>query len=209
MAEDYYKTLGISRDASPADIQKAHRKLARKYHPDLHPDDKTAKQKFQEVQRAFDVLNDPAKRELYDRYGSSFESMGSGGGPRGGPGGPRPQWGGPTGGEDVDFSQMFGERFGADTSGGSWGDIFGQFRRAGGRQRRESTAVPTAPTWRQNWKSPSTPPCLAARRKFRCADRTGKSRTCRSKFPPASPRARRSVCVGEAKQCPVERRATF
>ncbi len=141
MAEDYYKTLGISRDASPADIQKAHRKLARKYHPDLHPDDKTAKQKFQEVQRAFDVLNDPAKRELYDRYGSSFESMGSGGGPRGGPGGPRPQWGGPTGGEDVDFSQMFGERFGADTSGGSWGDIFGQFRRAGGRQRRESAGA--------------------------------------------------------------------
>jgi curved DNA-binding protein len=140
MAEDYYKTLGISRDASPADIQTAHRKLARKYHPDLNPDDKTAKTKFQEVQRAFDVLNDPSKRELYDRYGSSFESMGAGAGPRGA--GPRPQWGGgPTGGEEFDFGQMFGERFDADSSGGSWGDIFGQFRRAGGRQRREGAAA--------------------------------------------------------------------
>lgn len=139
MADDYYKTLGVSRDASSADIQKAYRKLARKYHPDLNPEDKTAKTKFQEVQRAFDVLNDPSKRELYDRYGSSFESMGAGPGPRGGAG---PTWGaGPAGGEDIDFGQMFGERFGADSSGGSWGDIFGQFRRAGGRQRRESAAA--------------------------------------------------------------------
>jgi DnaJ-class molecular chaperone len=139
MAEDYYKVLGISRDASPADIQKAYRKLARKFHPDMNPDDKTAKGKFQEVQRAFDVLNDPSKRELYDRYGSSFESMGAGGGgPR--PGQGRPQWGaGQGGGEEPDFSQFFGERFGADPTGG-FGDIFTQFRRAGGRQRRESSA---------------------------------------------------------------------
>src|SRR5580704_17117269 len=82
MAEDFYKVLGVSRDAPAADIQKAYRELARKYHPDLHPDDKDAKKKFQEVQSAFDVLNDPAKREQYDRYGSSFESAGAGG-PRG------------------------------------------------------------------------------------------------------------------------------
>ena len=79
MAEDFYKTLGVSRDAPAADIQKAYRELARKYHPDLHPDDKDAKKKFQEVQAAFDVLNDQAKREQYDRYGSSFESAGAGG----------------------------------------------------------------------------------------------------------------------------------
>jgi DnaJ-class molecular chaperone len=138
MAEDFYKTLGVSRDASAADIQKAYRKLARKYHPDLNPDDKTAKTKFQEVQRAFDVLNDSSKRELYDRYGSSFESMGAGGGPRGGGGG-RTTWGeGPGGAEEVDFSQLFGERFGGDPTG-TFGDIFTQFRRAGGRQRREAT----------------------------------------------------------------------
>ena len=73
MAEDFYKTLGVKRDASQADIQKAYRDLARKHHPDLNPDDKRAKEKFQEVQEAFDVLNDPKKREMYDRYGSSFD----------------------------------------------------------------------------------------------------------------------------------------
>jgi curved DNA-binding protein len=138
MAEDYYKTLGISRDASAADIQKAYRKLARKFHPDLNPDDKTAKSKFQEVQRAFDVLNDASKRELYDRYGSSFESMGAGGGPR--PGGGRAPWGPGAGnatGEEVDFSQMFGERFGGDPNS-MFGDIFSKFGRAGGRARREA-----------------------------------------------------------------------
>lgn len=124
MAEDYYKTLGVARDASPADIQKAYRDLARKYHPDLNPDDRKAKSKFQEVQRAFDVLNDPGKRELYDRYGSSFESRTTGGG------GPRPG-GRTTGSEDFDFEQFFGERFGGDPTGG-FGDLFNQFRRAGG-----------------------------------------------------------------------------
>jgi molecular chaperone DnaJ/curved DNA-binding protein len=131
MAEDYYKTLGVARDASAADIQKAYRKLARKYHPDLNPDDKTAKGKFQEVQRAFDVLNDPSKRELYDRYGSSFEAMGAGAGPRGG----RATWSTGAGGEEIDFSQLFGERFGGEDPTGMFGDLFGQFRRAGGRGR--------------------------------------------------------------------------
>lgn len=76
MARDYYQVLGVSRDASQADIQKAYRELARKYHPDLNPNDKDAKKKFQEVQEAFEVLNDPKKREMYDRYGSSFQGAG-------------------------------------------------------------------------------------------------------------------------------------
>ena len=78
MSEDHYKTLGIGRGASADEIQKAYRQLARKYHPDLNPDDRSAKEKFQEVQKAYEVLNDPEKRELYDRYGSSFEQMGGG-----------------------------------------------------------------------------------------------------------------------------------
>jgi DnaJ-class molecular chaperone len=130
MAEDYYKVLGVRRDASQAEIQKAYRELARKYHPDMNPDDKTAKKKFQQVQRAFDVLNDGEKREMYDRYGSSFETMG-GRGPR-----PGPSWGGGPGAgpggfgpEGFDFSQFFGERFGEEPAGG-FGDIFTQFRRA-------------------------------------------------------------------------------
>ena len=138
MADDYYKTLGVSRNASQADIQKAYRDLARKHHPDMNPDDKSATKKFQQVQRAFDVLNNPEKRELYDRYGSSFETMGPGG-PQGapwgtGPGGAQFHPGpGGAGVEDVDFSQFFGERFGEE--GGGLGDIFSQFRRAAGGAR--------------------------------------------------------------------------
>ncbi len=143
MADDYYKTLEIPRDASPADIQKAYRALARKYHPDLHPDDKSAKDKFKAVQAAFDVLNDPSKRELYDRYGSSFDKMGAGGPPpRGGYAG-----GGQAapGFEDFDFSQFFGERFGGaqggqgDPGGGGFADLLNQFRRgnSGGRAQKK------------------------------------------------------------------------
>ncbi|MHC4178784.1 MAG: DnaJ domain-containing protein, partial [Planctomycetota bacterium] len=117
MAEDYYKILGVRRDASQAEIQKAYRELARKYHPDMNPDDKSAKERFQQVQKAFDVLGDAEKREMYDRYGSSFETMGAGG-PHGGfawGGGPGP---GGFGAEGVDFSQFFGERFGEEPAGG-------------------------------------------------------------------------------------------
>src|SRR5207342_88256 len=84
MAKDYYATLGISKTASPEEIQKAYRKLARKYHPDMNPDDATAKKKFQEVQSAFEVLSDADKRKRYDQFGSDFDSMGArGGDPRG------------------------------------------------------------------------------------------------------------------------------
>jgi len=144
MAEDYYKTLGVARNASQAEIQKAYRELARKYHPDMNPDDKTAKKKFQQVQTAFDVLNNPEKREMYDRYGSSFETMGAGG-PQGG----RSTWNwspgtGPGGFtvEDIDLSQVLGERFGQEGMGGL-GDIFGQFRRAAGKtSRARKSAAP-------------------------------------------------------------------
>ena len=133
MAEDYYKTLGIRHDASQAEIQKAYRELARKSHPDLNPGDEEAKKRFQRIQNAFDVLNDPEKREMYDRYGSSFETM-QGAGPHGG-GAWEPGFGGGSGGaqfEGFDFSQLFGEQFGGAPSGG-FGDIFKQFRRGAGR----------------------------------------------------------------------------
>jgi curved DNA-binding protein len=137
MADDYYRILGVPRNASQDEIQKAYRKLARKYHPDMNPDDKTAKKKFQQVQAAFDVLNSPQKREMYDRYGSSFETMGAGG-PKGGA-----AWGaGPGAGfgfEDIDFSQFFGERFGAEP-GVHFGDVFTRFRRGTGRTQTKRAA---------------------------------------------------------------------
>ena len=120
MAQDYYKTLGVAKDASAADIQKAYRDLARKYHPDMNPDNPKAKKKFQEVQAAFDVLNNPEKRELYDRYGSSFETMAQGAPHRRAAAG---GWGPAPGGftaEDVDFSQFFGDRFGRRARASGW-----------------------------------------------------------------------------------------
>ena len=126
MAEDYYATLGVGRKASDEDIQKAYRQLARQYHPDLNPDDEKAKQKFQEVQNAFEVLNDPKKREMYDRYGHAYESM-SAGGP--GAGGPHP-WansGGAGPNVDINLDDLFGG------GGGGFADLF---KNLGGRGKR-------------------------------------------------------------------------
>ena len=137
MADDHYQTLGVSRTASAEEIRKAYRELARKYHPDLHPDDDAAKEKFKQVQAAFDVLNDASKREMYDRYGSSFEGVG-GGGPRGWGGGPFQGGGFPGGGgAEIDLESLFG-------GAGGFEQIFGGGRgggaAAGGRRRRQTQA---------------------------------------------------------------------
>lgn len=70
---DYYKVLGLSKGATAAEIKKAYRKLARKYHPDINPDDKEAQQKFQRINEANAVLSDPEKRKKYDKYGKDWE----------------------------------------------------------------------------------------------------------------------------------------
>ena len=139
MADDYYNSLEVSRSASPEEIQKAYRRLARKYHPDMNPDDAAAKKKFQEIQKAYDVLNDPEKRKLYDQFGPQFENLGSAGA-GGGPGG-----GGPF---PFDIEQILGGRGqgrGAGPGGfqfeGDLGDIFQQFAGGGGprgRSRRQT-----------------------------------------------------------------------
>ncbi len=70
---DYYKILGISKDASEKDIKKAYRKQARKFHPDVNPNDESAKKQFQRVNEANEVLSDPVKRKKYDKYGKDWE----------------------------------------------------------------------------------------------------------------------------------------
>ena len=70
---DYYKILGISKDATQEDIKKAYRKLARKYHPDLNKDNPNAQEKFQEINEANEVLSNPEKRKRYDEYGENWK----------------------------------------------------------------------------------------------------------------------------------------
>ena len=138
MAEDHYDTLGVPRTASAEDIRKAYRDLARKYHPDLHPDDEGAKKKFKQVQNAFDVLNDASKREMYDRYGPGFEGVGSGG-PQGGRSGPFPgagSGGGFGGGGEIDLESLFGG------AGGGFEELLGRATGGGRSGRRRSQARP-------------------------------------------------------------------
>ena len=78
--KDYYKTLGVKRDASEAEIKKAFRKLARKHHPDVNPNDPQAEEHFKNINEAYQVLSDSEKREKYDRFGSQWKQYQSSGG---------------------------------------------------------------------------------------------------------------------------------
>ena len=100
---DYYEVLGVTKGVSEADLKKAYRKVAKKYHPDTNPGDKEAEEKFKEAAEAYAVLSDPEKRAKYDQYGhAAFE-----------------QGGGPGGFGGFDFSDM------GDIFGDIFGDMFG------------------------------------------------------------------------------------
>ena len=116
---DYYKIMGISKDTPQKDIKAAYKKRAKQFHPDLHPDDPKAKAKFQALNEAYDVLNDPEKRAKYAQYGEHWKMAGMGGGATGGA---------DAGGfEGFDFSQF---------TGGGFSDFFTQmFGGGGGRAR--------------------------------------------------------------------------
>ncbi len=114
MKKDYYEIFGIRREASESEIKKAYRKLAMQYHPDRNPGDKEAEEKFKEAAEAYEILNNPEKRQLYDQYGHRGVDSSFGGG------------------VDFDISdalRTFMEGF------GGFGDFFGG-RRSSGRQQR-------------------------------------------------------------------------
>lgn len=115
MSNDFYKTLGVDRGADAAEIKKAYRKLAMKYHPDQNKDNPDAEAKFKEINAAYDILKDDQKRAAYDQYGASaFDgSMGSGGGFGGGAGG--------AGAFNDIFEDMFGDFMGGGGRGRSGG----------------------------------------------------------------------------------------
>src|SRR3972149_6693586 len=111
---DYYEVLGVSRDADDKQLKKAFRKFARKYHPDLNPNNKGSEQRFKEVNEAYEVLSDPTKRKQYDSYGHAAFDAGFQGSE-----GFRPQTGGfdPRAAQDKGFGSIFEDIFG-DVCGG-------------------------------------------------------------------------------------------
>lgn len=119
---DYYEILGLSREASQDDIKQAYRRLARKYHPDVNPDDPRAEEKFKELKEAYDILSDPDNRARYDRFGhQAFQEAGSGyrSGPDFGPQGPGFGDFQDMGDLDDIFEMFFGGGFGGRTRGRS------------------------------------------------------------------------------------------
>jgi curved DNA-binding protein len=126
--KDYYADLGVSKTATEKEIKQAYRRLARKYHPDVNPGDKSAEEKFKEISEAYEVLSDPGKRAKYDQFGDQWKKVGEA--PPGG-------W------QNYDWDSS-GARFDFDnvgvSGGGGFGDffemLFGEPFQGGGRQRR-------------------------------------------------------------------------
>src|SRR5271166_4096153 len=124
--QDYYKTLGVDRRASDAEIKSAYRKLARKFHPDVNPNNKEAEAKFKQINEAYQVISDPEKRKKYDELGADWEH----------------------GASQEEMMRRYARQQsaagagagggGADFGGGDFSDFFSQFFGGGGRSSARS-----------------------------------------------------------------------
>lgn len=140
--KDYYQILGVKKDAKADEIKKSYRKLARKFHPDVNPNDKAAEEKFKEIQEAYDVLSDDKKRKVFDRFGYYADNLdvnspygasyGAGSG------------GGTAGASNFDFSGFNFEPGGSGSSSSSFRDIFSDLFSGGGSSSK-TTAPPEPP----------------------------------------------------------------
>lgn len=122
--KDYYKILGVDKNASQDDIKKAYRKLARKYHPDANPDNPEAEEKFKEIGEAYEVLKDPQKRARYDQLGANWKQYAGAGAGKGWPGGQR-TYTYDFGGKGFDFGDI----------GSGFSDFFEMFFGKGAEER--------------------------------------------------------------------------
>ncbi|MFX1340250.1 MAG: DnaJ C-terminal domain-containing protein [Promethearchaeota archaeon] len=161
MAKDYYNILGIDKNASKEEIKRAFRKMARKYHPDVNPDEPKSGEKFKEINEAYSILSDDKKREMYDKFGvvegdpSTYQQWG-GRAPRGGQAYQSPDGttyyystsGAPGG---FDFSEVFGNHNNSRRGSGGFdffndlGDIFDVFSNRGGSTRARSSPFRNVP----------------------------------------------------------------
>src|SRR3989440_9055014 len=123
--KDYYKSLGVARDASEADIKKAFRKLAREYHPDVAKNKKQAEEKFKEINEAYEVLSDPVKRKKYDELGANWK--------QGAEFRPPPGWEEFAGGRNFRGGRPGAEEFEFQFGGTGFSDFFEQLFGARGR----------------------------------------------------------------------------
>ncbi len=124
---DYYETLGVPRKADTEEIRKAYRKLARKYHPDLNPGDKSSEERFKNVQEAYDVLSDAKKRPMYDQFGFYSENGYPGAGGQGSQGSAGGR------GSQFDFSGFDFSDFASGAAGGGSRNWRTPFRRGNRR----------------------------------------------------------------------------
>lgn len=132
---DYYKILGVKKSATEKEIKSAYRKLAKKYHPDLNPNDEKVQEKFKEINEAYEVLSDKDKRQKYDTFGSNYDfSAGTNFDPS------KYGYSYTTGSSGSDFSDFFDLIFGSSSSGGgsrfSFSDIFSDIGQSKGKRTK-------------------------------------------------------------------------